>query len=33
MHGVVVYNVIAGKRLRSDFVYKVNVHAKLVWQQ
>ena len=33
MHeGVVTYNIIAGKRCRSYLVYKVNVHAKLVWR-
>ena len=26
-------SAIAGKRWKSYFVYKVNVHAKLVWQQ
>ena len=27
------FSAIAGKRWKSYFVYKVNGHAKLVWQQ
>ena len=30
--GVVTYNVIAGKRRGGYLVYKVNVHAKLIWR-